>query len=61
MEVYGYLRENFPDYTSEEFTRELEALMDKVERGEADYQEIIRSLKPVLRFAKINPKQTIGD
>jgi reverse gyrase len=52
IEVYTYLREKFPHYTSEEFTRELEELMDRVERGEADYQEIIRSLKPVLKYAK---------
>jgi len=52
IEVYAYLREKFPHYTSEEFTRELEELMDRVERGEVDYQEVIRSLKPVLRFAK---------
>ena len=61
VDVYSYLSTHFPEYTSEEFTRELEELMDKVERGEVDYQEIIRSLKPVLRFAKINPKQTVGD
>ncbi len=59
--VYNYLREHFPHYTSEEFTRELEELMDRVERGEVDYQEIIKSLKPVLKFAKINPRQTVGD
>ncbi|WP_456456655.1 reverse gyrase [Thermovibrio sp.] len=61
IQVYSYLTENFPEYTSEEFTRKLEELMDKVEKGEADYQEIIRSLKPVLRFAQVNPKQLIGD
>jgi reverse gyrase len=51
-EVFNYLRERFPHWTSEEFTRELEKLMDLVERGEADYQQIIASLKPVLRFAE---------
>ena len=61
IQVYTYLTENFPQYTSEEFTRKLEELMDKVEKGEADYQEIIRSLKPVLKFAQVNPKQLIGD
>ncbi len=61
IQVYTYLTENFPDYTSEEFTRKLEELMDKVEKGEADYQEIIKSLKPVLQFAKVDPKQLIGD
>jgi len=61
IDVYTYLSTHFPEYTSEEFTRDLENLMDRVERGEVDYQEIIKSLKPVLRFAKINPKQTVGD
>ena len=45
--VYKYLLENFPKYTSEDFTRELEALMDKVESGEADYQKILRDLSRV--------------
>lgn len=61
IEVYNYLSQNFPDYTSEEFTRKLEELMDMVERGEANYQEIIRELKPVLRFAKIDPRQVVGE
>jgi len=52
IEVYAYLREKFPHYTSEEFTREIEELMDRVERGEVDYQEVIKGLKPVLRFAR---------
>ena len=61
IEVYNYLSQNFPDYTSEEFTRKLEELMDMVETGKADYQEIIRELKPVLKFAKIDPKQVVGE
>ncbi len=61
IEVYNYLSQNFPEYTSEEFTRKLEELMDMVEKGEADYQEIIRELKPVLKFAKIDPKQVVGE
>ncbi len=61
IEVYNYLSTNFPHYASEEFTRELEELMDRVEKGEVDYQEIIKSLKPVLKFAKVDPRQTVGD
>ena len=61
IEVYSYLSKNFPEYTSEEFTRKLEELMDRVEMGEVDYQEIIRELKPVLKFAKVDPKQTVGE
>ncbi|MEO2082952.1 MAG: reverse gyrase, partial [Desulfurobacteriaceae bacterium] len=52
--VYGYLVDKFPEYTSEEFTRKLEELMDMVEEGKADYQEIIKSLKPVLKFAGVD-------
>jgi len=51
IEVYKYLSKNFPEYTSEEFTRKLEELMDRVENGEVDYQEIIRKIKPVLKYA----------
>ena len=61
IKVYNYLSENFPEYTSEEFTRKLEELMDRVENGEADYQEIIRSLKPVLKFARIDAGQRVGE
>ncbi|ADY73028.1 Reverse gyrase [Desulfurobacterium thermolithotrophum DSM 11699] len=50
IEVYNYLSEKFPDYTSEEFTRELENIMDKVERGEEDYQKVIENLKPILEI-----------
>ena len=60
VEVYTYLRENFPHYTSEEFTRELEELMDRVERGEVDYQEVIRELKPVLKFAKVELQKNLA-
>ena len=55
-EVYQYLSEHFPEYTSEEFTRELESLMDKVENGEVDYQEVIRNLKEVLKFAGVSER-----
>jgi len=46
--IHRYLSGKFPAYTSEEFTKELEALMDRVESGEVEYQEIIGSLKSVL-------------
>jgi reverse gyrase len=42
--VYMYLHQNFGNYTSEETTRKLESLMDSVERGEADYNEILKEL-----------------
>ncbi len=56
MKVYAYLSRHFPDYTSEEFTRRIEELMDKVESGEVDYQNILRELRPVVRFATIVDK-----
>jgi len=43
--VYNYLVKRFPDLISEERTAKLEALMDMVERGEADYQEVLRELR----------------
>ncbi|TCK06472.1 reverse gyrase [Phorcysia thermohydrogeniphila] len=57
IDVYTYLSNKFPEYTSEEFTRELESLMDKVESGEEDYQEILKRLKVVLQFTRLKPSQ----
>ena len=54
IEVYEYLSNHFSDYTSTEFTRELEAIMDKVESGEEDYQKVIDGLKPILEAARKN-------
>jgi len=53
IDVYTYLSSKFPEYTSEEFTRELESLMDKVESGEEDYQEILKKLRSVLQFVEV--------
>jgi len=44
INVYGYLTERFGNYVSEELTRKLEEDMDKVENGQAHYQEILRRL-----------------
>ena len=44
FKVYMYLRERFGDYVSEETTRRLEAQMDSVEQGKADYQQILNEL-----------------
>jgi len=43
-EVYRFLIENFPELVSEERTRELEAKMDMVSEGKADYLELLRDL-----------------
>jgi len=42
--VYNFLSQMFQKYISEELTRKLEEEMDMVERGEADYQELLRRL-----------------
>ena len=42
--VYNYLSTKFSSVISEERTRNLEEKMDKVERGEADYQGLLREL-----------------
>ncbi|MEM0078731.1 MAG: reverse gyrase [Nitrososphaerota archaeon] len=45
VSVYRYLKENFGEYVSEEVTRQLEEVMDKIEAGEINYQEVLRELK----------------
>jgi len=44
IKVYHYLLSRYKDLVSEEKTRTLEELMDKVEEGKMDYQEILKSL-----------------
>ncbi|MEM5853744.1 MAG: reverse gyrase [Candidatus Aenigmatarchaeota archaeon] len=44
FKVYRYLNQKFGEYTSEETTRRLESLMDLVEQGKADYNEILKEL-----------------
>ncbi|AAC07187.1 reverse gyrase [Aquifex aeolicus VF5] len=43
-EVYEYLTKHFPEWTSEELTRKLEEAMDKIERGELDYMEVLKEV-----------------
>ncbi len=45
IKVYEYLSQRFPFYTSEEFTRNLEELMDRIEEGSVDYQEVLKELR----------------
>jgi reverse gyrase len=52
IEVYRFLKENYPEYTSEELTRKLEEAMDRIERGELDYRNVLKEayrIKEVLR------------
>ncbi|MBC7332009.1 MAG: reverse gyrase [Synergistetes bacterium] len=56
IEVYKHLREQYPQYTDEEFTRRLEEEMDLVENGEREYQIVLNELyegtKEILEFIK---------
>ena len=53
IEVYEYLRKNYPEYTSEDLTRKLEEAMDRIERGDLNYMEVLREVHRV--------KDLIGD
>lgn len=52
VEVYNYLRERYPEYVSEELTRKLEEAMDRIERGELDYMEVLREAYKVKLILK---------
>ncbi len=52
--VYEYLSTTFPEYSSEDFTRKLEELMDKVERGEENYQEVIKAFTVFLELKEVS-------
>ncbi|NPA41304.1 MAG: reverse gyrase [Aquificae bacterium] len=52
IEVYNFLRSKYPDYTSEELTRKLEEAMDKIERGELDYLQVLREVYKVKKLLK---------
>ena len=52
--VYTYLSQHFKQYISEETTRRLETLMDLVEQGKADYNEILKGLhQEILEIRKV--------
>ncbi len=53
--VYKYLTERFRDYVSEELTRKLEEDMDRVENGQAHYQEILKRLYEEVMEIKRTP------
>ncbi|WP_457569780.1 reverse gyrase [Desulfurobacterium sp.] len=60
-EVYNYLSTRFGDYVSESFTRELEKLMDMVEEGKVNYQDIIKEFKEVLKFADLTVEIAVDE
>ena len=47
-QVYGFLHSTFGDFVSEELTRQLEAKMDEIEEGRANYLEVLRELRASL-------------
>jgi len=65
FKVYKYLSLKFGEYASKEATRKLEAIMDQIEQGKADYKEILKnSTKKSWRLRKfekqINGEQNAG-
>jgi reverse gyrase len=54
FKVYKYLSLKFGEYASEEATRKLEAIMDQIEQGKADYKEILKKLhQEIMEIEKI--------
>ncbi len=55
--IYEYLKENFGEFVSEKVTRELEEIMDRIEKGELDYQSILGELyRQIEQVRKITVK-----
>ncbi len=52
VQVYNYLREHYPEYTSEDLTRRLEEAMDRIERGELNYMEVLYEVHRVKNLLK---------
>ncbi len=42
--VYNFLKKNFPEFVTTETTKNLEEIMDKVERREEDYTEVLKRI-----------------
>ncbi|MEM2709988.1 MAG: hypothetical protein QW534_10165, partial [Candidatus Methanomethylicia archaeon] len=42
--VYIYLSNEFNEFVSEETTRKLEEIMDLIEKGSIDYQDVLHKL-----------------
>jgi len=52
LKVYYFLSKRFSKFVSEERTRILHEIMEKVERGEIDYQEVLRNLLEEVKVIK---------
>ncbi|MBC7129930.1 reverse gyrase, partial [Candidatus Bathyarchaeota archaeon] len=57
LKVHQYLSSNFANYVSEETTRRLESLMDSIEEGKVNYQEVLRDLYD--EILKISEEQNV--
>jgi len=44
FKVYSFLSRHYSDYVSEDVTRTLEIVMDRIERGEEDYMKVLGNL-----------------
>jgi reverse gyrase len=44
LKIYSYLSEKYSAFVSEETTRKLEELMDKVAEGKIEYQEVLKNI-----------------
>ncbi|RLF25386.1 MAG: reverse gyrase, partial [Thermoprotei archaeon] len=54
IKVYEFLSQNYKTLVSEERTRKLEELMDKIELGQEDYQKVIKELYEEMKsFARV--------
>jgi reverse gyrase len=49
FKVYSFLTSKYREFVSEELTRKLEEEMDRIERGEVDYQEVLRKVYEEVR------------
>ena len=59
IKVYNFLTEHFPEWASEELTRELEEAMDKIERGELDYMEVLKKVHRIKKLLGWKPKRKL--
>jgi reverse gyrase len=54
FKVYKYLSLKFEKYASEETTRKLEEIMDKIEQGKVNYKEVLKTLyQEIMEIEKI--------
>ena len=57
MSVYRFLVKNYEKFVSEETTRELERVMDEIEVGKRDYQDVLNELfKEIVSIKRISEK-----